>query len=72
MRILIGGLLITVGFISGVVYDQNMAVLALQKQLRAEQVRNEILRDAIAHMRPNKFKALDYIYDAMKRYERRL
>lgn len=71
MRILIGGFLIVLGAIFGVMYDQNVAVLPLQKQLKTEQERNAILKDAMDHMRTNKFKIRDYIYDAAQRHARR-
>ena len=69
MKLLIGSALLLVGFIWGVNYDQNMAVLPLQRALAAERVRNTILTDALDHTRTNKFKIRDYVYDAMKRWE---
>ena len=69
MKLLIGSALLLVGFIWGVNYDQNTAVLPLQRALAAERVRNTILTDALDHTRTNKFKIRDYVYDAMKRWE---
>lgn len=69
MRVWIGMLLLTLGFLWGVVYDQNIAVLPLQKELQVERGRNDILKDALRRLRPNKHTMSDAIYDAMKRWE---
>lgn len=71
MRLAIGLVLLILGFIFGVIYDQNVVVLSLHKELKAERERNTILKDATERMRENKFKIGDYIYDAMKRFERK-
>ena len=67
MRLLIGGFLIVLGAIFGVMYDQNMAVLPLQREIRTCNAEKDILTDAFQHMRPNKFKIKDYITDAARR-----
>lgn len=71
MKIPIGLFLIVLGFVFGAAYDQSVAVLPLHKELKAERERNTILRDALEHAIPNKFKMRDYEYDAMKRFEAR-
>lgn len=66
MRLLIGGGLIVLGFIFGVMYDQNMAVLPLQRELKVERQRNEVLQRAIDILTKNKFKSRDAIWRAVQ------
>lgn len=70
MKLLIGGGLMLLGFISGVMYDQNMAVLLLQRELKVERQRNDILKRAIDLLTKNKFKSRDAIWSAMQEVNR--
>ena len=67
MRLLITIALMGLSFIFGVMYDQNMAVLPLQKEVRAERERNTLLKTALDVCTKNKFKSRDYIWDQVQK-----
>lgn len=60
------------GFISGVTYDQNMAVLPLKQELMVERQRNAVLDRALDILVKNKFKKNDAIWSAKQEVNRGL
>mgnify|MGYP001582321228 CR=1 FL=1 len=70
MRVLIGSGLMLLGFIFGVMYDQNMVVLPLRAELHVERERNDILKRALDLGIPNKFKQRDAIWTAVQEVNR--
>ena len=70
MQILLSIGLLLLGFIWGVMYDQNMAVLPLYKENKIAQARWIVLKDALDTCTKNKFKSRDYIWDAARRYDK--
>lgn len=66
MRLLIGIVLMFLGFIIGVMYDQNMTILPLQQELKVERQRNVVLKQAIDILTKNKFKSRDAIWTAVQ------
>ena len=65
MRILITVTLMALGFIFGVAYDQNAAVLPLTKEVKVERDRNTVLDKALDLCTKNKFKKRDFIWSAV-------
>lgn len=66
MRLLIGGMLIVLGFIFGVAYDQNMAIVPLQREIRAHLEEKRIMDKALDLCTKNKFLKGDYLVWAIE------
>lgn len=66
MRIIITITLMLLGFIFGVVYDQNIAVLPLMKEAHAIREEKEILERALGLCAKNKFQKGDYVWWAIQ------
>ena len=71
MRVLIGGLLIVLGFIFGVAYDQSTIVLTLQKETKAYKERADLYLAALDACTKNKFKSRDYLWDQVQYINRK-
>jgi len=71
MKLLIGIVVLILGFIFGVAYDQAIFDKTLRRDLAECRVRSAVLDDALETMTQNtgrtKFKKADYIYDAVQR-----
>ena len=66
MRILISGLLVVLGFMFGVAYDQATIVLKLQREIKQANERVDLYGRALDACTKNKFKSKDYLLDQVK------
>lgn len=72
MRLLFSILLLMLGYIFGVAYDQSMTVLPLQKEVKYCIAEKKVLHDAFDTMVTNKFKKKDYILDQARKSNREI
>mgnify|MGYP001560580002 CR=1 FL=1 len=63
MRVLIGGFLISLGAMFGVMYDQSMVVLPLQREVKLANERVDLYGRALDACTKNKHKKGDYLLD---------